>query len=81
MKYAAIFLWVLVPLGLWIGVTVWGTPHIALSYRFLNNGDRYNPRAERHYVDCTYYGYAGAITIGADNGACPWIRFFKAETI
>lgn len=79
MKYAALFLWMVVPLGLWIAVMVWGTPHIALSYRFLNNGDRYNPRAERHYVDCTYYGYSGAITIDAKNGACPWIRFIKAE--
>ena len=79
MRYLAIFLWALVPLGLWIAVMVWGTPHIALAYRFLDNGDRWNPRAERYYVDCTYYGLAGTFTVDAEHGSCPWIRFFHAE--
>lgn len=78
MRYAALLLWTLVPLALWIVVMVWGTPHVTLTYRFYDNGDRWNPRAERIYVNCTYYGYAGAITVPAENGWCPWIRFFRA---
>ncbi|MEM9098686.1 MAG: hypothetical protein AAGC79_09190 [Pseudomonadota bacterium] len=77
MRYATLFLWVLVPLGIWLVIALWGTPHIALTWRFYDNGDRFNPRAERHYIDCTYYGYLGAITIPAERGSCPRIRFLK----
>ena len=79
MKIAALFLWVLVPLGFWFAVTIWGTPHVTLTYRFFDSGDRWNPRAERVYIDCTYYGLAGTFTINAEHGTCPWIRFFKSE--
>ncbi len=79
MKLAALFLWIAVPLGLWATYSIWGTPHIALTYRFHDNGNRYDPLAKRHYIDCTYYGYAGQFTAYAENGTCSWIRFFKAE--
>ena len=79
MRVAALFLWLLVPLGLWAAVTLWGTPHVAWSYRFHDNGDRWNPRAERHYIDCTYLGWTGARHVWAENGRCPWIRFFQTE--
>ena len=78
MRYAALLLWLALPIGLWLTVVVWGTPHIALTYRFLDNGEPHNPRAARYYVDCTYYGVAGAITVNAANGACPWIRFLPS---
>lgn len=70
MKYVALFLWVLVPLGLWFAVTTWRTPHVTLTHRFLDNGDRWNPRAERTYIDCTYYGFAGTFTVDAEHGTC-----------
>lgn len=79
MRYVALFLWVLVPLGLWLAVTLWGTPHVLGTYRFFDNGDRYNPWAHRRYIDCTYYGWAGIITVPARNARCPWVRVFKAE--
>lgn len=78
MKFASLFLWVLVPLGLWLIVLQWGTPHIALTYSFHDNGDRWNPLAERIYIDCTYVGWNGARQVQAINGGCPWFRFFKA---
>lgn len=78
MKIIALFVWMLVPLGLWIGYQSYGTPHAALTYQFRDNGDIYNPSASRHYLNCTYYGIEGAITMSALNGTCPWIRFFKA---
>lgn len=80
MKIAAAFLWLIVPLGVWLAIALWGTPHIALSYTFRDNGDRYNPFAERHYISCTYYGWTGARTVDASVGRCPWVRAFKAET-
>ncbi|MEM7746194.1 MAG: hypothetical protein AAF409_21070 [Pseudomonadota bacterium] len=80
MKTASLFMWVLVPAALWAVLVIWGSPHIVLSYRFLDNGDRYNPLAERHYTECTYFGALGALPVPAEHGTCPWIRFFKAES-
>lgn len=76
MRIAALFLWLIVPIGLWAGYSVYGTPHIVGSYRFFDNGDIYNPSAYRRYIDCTYYGWAGVITVPATNAHCPWVRFF-----
>jgi hypothetical protein len=79
MKYTALCLWVIVPLGLWFAASYWGTPHVALTYRFYDNGDGYDPRAHRTYIDCTYYGWAGAITRPAEDGRCPWVRVFPSD--
>lgn len=79
MKYAGLFLWVLVPFGLWLAVSIWGTPHLVTSYRFHDNGARWNPQVHRVYIDCTYWGALGTVTVLAEQGRCPWIRFFKAE--
>ncbi|MEM9061755.1 MAG: hypothetical protein AAGD13_14940 [Pseudomonadota bacterium] len=79
MRFASLFSWVLVPAALWAIFVIWGSPHIVLSYRFLDNGDRYNPLAKRHYTECTYFGALGALPVPAEHGTRPWIRFFKAE--
>lgn len=78
MKLASLFVWILVPAAIWAVFVIWGSPHIALSWRFLDNGDRWNPRAQRDYIDCTYYGALGAITKSAEQGTCPWIRSIRA---
>ena len=62
MRIASLFLWLLVPISLWAVITLWGTPHIVTSYRFHDNGDRWNPRAHRVYIDCTYWGWTGRAT-------------------
>lgn len=77
MKYAALFIWVLVPLGLWAVAILFGTPHIVGSYSFYDNGDPHNPRAPRRYIACTYHGMVGKITVPARDERCPWVRFFK----
>lgn len=76
MKFAAFFLWILVPLGLWLAVALWGTPHVMGTYTYA--GSSYRPPEHRYYQTCTYYGWAGAITVSATDGQCSWIRFFKA---
>lgn len=78
MKLAALFLWLLIPLAFWGSVTIWGTPHVVVTYRFLDNGDRYNLRAERHYIDCTYFGWTGTRIVPAIEANCPWVRLLKA---
>lgn len=76
MKFIPFFLWILVPLGLWLTVTLWGTPYVVGTYTYA--GSSYLPPAERNYTTCTYYGWAGVITVPATDEQCPWVRFFKA---
>lgn len=76
-RIAALFLWLIVPIGLWWVYATYGTPHLVLTYRFFDNGDIYNPLARRRYIDCDYLGIHGWITASAINENCPWVRFFK----
>jgi len=80
MRIVSLFLWILVPLALWWTVTTHGTPHLVVTYRFLDNGDRHNPHADRVYVDCTYWGLEGYLRVPARNADYPWVRFFKARS-
>lgn len=75
MKTAALFLWLLVPLGAWAVYETYGTPHLVVSYIF-TGGSRYDPFADRYYHSCTYFGWTGQRTVPAIDGRCPWIRFF-----
>lgn len=77
MKMVSLCLWLLVPLALSAALATWGTPHLVTSYRFLDNGDCHNPRAERVYISCNYFGWTGARVVPAIDGYCPWFRFFK----
>ncbi|MEJ8476643.1 hypothetical protein [Roseibium algae] len=80
MKHAVLFIWLIPVLGGWATVAFFGTPHLVVSYRFHDNGDRHNPLAARHYIDCTYLGWTGLQKVPARNGHCTCFRWFKAET-
>lgn len=54
-------------------------PHVLWQYTFRDNGDQYNPRAERHYLTCTYVGPHGAFTVQAEFGRCAWLKRFGSE--
>jgi len=77
MRFATLFLWVALPVATYITYAIWGLPHAIFSYHFEDNGDPYNPLAERTYVDCTFVGPYGAFTVPAESGRCGWIGFFK----
>lgn len=77
MRFAAMFVWIVLPVAGYIAYATWGAPHFAWSYRFEDNGDPYNPLAERHYLDCTFIGPYGGFTVPAESGRCSWIKFFK----
>ncbi|MEM1410616.1 MAG: hypothetical protein AAGG79_07735 [Pseudomonadota bacterium] len=79
MKIAALFLWLVVPLGVWGAVTMWGTAHVIVSYRFFDNGAVYDLQVARRYIDCTYFGWTGTRTVPAIDETCPWVRLFKAD--
>jgi hypothetical protein len=78
MRYAFLFLWLVMPIGVWSAYVAWGTPHAIWEYQFRDNGDNNNPLAERWYVACTFVGWTGVVRVTAEAGHCPWVRFFKA---
>jgi hypothetical protein len=77
MRIAALFLWIAVPLAIYAGYSIYGLPHIAWTYTFRDNGRPYDPYAKRDYIDCTFWGPYGRFTVVADNGHCPWFKFFR----
>lgn len=78
MKIAALFLWLALPLAGYATYLTYGTPHMIWSYRFNDNGDQYNPYADRHYTSCTYFGWGWeTVTVPAVDARCPWVRLFK----
>jgi hypothetical protein len=79
MRYAALFLWLAVPLGVWSVYVGWGTPHAIWEYQFLDNGNPNDPLAPRFYTSCTFIGWTGVVRVPAEAGKCAWVRFFKEE--
>lgn len=59
-------LWIVVLAGAWLAVTLLGTPHLRVSYRW--NGSDRSPV----YFACTYWGLASFRTVPAD-GRCPLV--------
>ena len=80
MKIAALFLWLGLPIAGYAALNHYGPAHVIWTYRFLDNGDAFNPYPARPYVSCTYVGWGWhEVTASARNDRCPWIRFFKIE--
>ncbi len=78
MKIAALLLWLLLPFAGYLTYLTYGTPHMIWSYKFLDNGDQYNPYIQRHYTSCTYVGWGwNTVTAPAVSARCPWVRLFK----
>ena len=73
------FIWIVVPIALYLAFLLFGLPHMALSYTFRDNGQGYDPFAYRWYLTCTYEGPYGSRKIYAANGKCPWFRFYKKQ--
>lgn len=78
-KYLSLFIWLFV-VGFAYKAYANDTPprpHMIWEYTFLDNGDQYNPYAERTYLTCTYIGPYGPITLPAEDGRCPWLRMLR----
>lgn len=72
------FALLVVPLGLWFTYDALGLPHGLWSYSWIDQGQGMDPFAERYYTRCTFVGPYGEFTQAAENGRCPWVKFFKA---
>ncbi len=64
------FLWLPVLAGIYGAYIAFGLPHGIWNYSFRDNGDPYNPFAERFYYSCTFVGPYGEFTVPARNGHC-----------
>lgn len=73
------FIWMLVPVMIWVGYKHYGLPHFIWSYSWVNEGQGYDPFAKRWYTRCTHVGPYGEYTASAINGKCKLVKFVKAE--
>ncbi len=76
MRIAALFLWLIVPIGIYAGYRAWGTPHLVWSYTYVGGGGA-DPFANRLYITCSYSGWTGLRTATARGGKCGWVRLIK----
>ena len=76
--YLSMWIWIAVPVLLYIGWHTLGAPHMIWSYRFHDNGAPWDPTRARYYTSCTFIGPHGDFTVPARGGKCGWVRLFKA---
>ena len=72
------FAWPAVPLALYVGHLAWGLPHGRWSYSWIDEGQGYDPFADRYYTHCLYVGPYGGFDFHPVDGRCAWIRFYHA---
>ena len=73
------FIWVVVPVALWLAFQAFGLPHVIWSYAWIDEGQGSDPFAHRTYTSCRFVGPYGEFDEAAANGRCGWVQFFKQE--
>lgn len=76
-KYLSLFAWLFGAAALYGIYATKGLPHMIWNYSFLDNGDQFNPFAQRYYTSCSFIGPYGVFNLKAENGKCGWVRMFK----
>lgn len=72
------FLWVVVPLTLWLAYLSFGLPHVLWRYEW--RGVSSASFEERWKTQCWFIGPYGELSEPAHEGSCGWwIQFFKNE--
>lgn len=79
-KYASLLIWIICAAVIYGVYATQGLPHMIWSYKFYDNGDRYNPLTDRYYTSCTFAGPYGVYTLPANNGKCGWVRLFREDS-
>ena len=72
---ASYFIWLIVPVLLYAVYLHVGLPHMIWSYSWRDDGQGFNPHADRYYQRCTYIGPYGAFTVFPVNGQRDWLLF------
>jgi len=71
------FLWIIVPVIIFLIYLIWGLPHVRWSYSWLDQGQGNDPFADRNYTSCTYWGPYGGFTVYPNDGNCALVWLFK----
>ena len=71
------FVWLIVPLALWLAYQAFGLPHMIWSYSWIDQGQGMNPLAQRYYTHCRFVGPYGQFDFFPSNGRCGWVRLIK----
>ena len=72
-------IWIIVPVALYVAYATFGLPHIRWSYTWLDEGQGFEPLAQRYYTRCSFLGPFGQFDIHHPaQGTCAWIIFRKA---
>lgn len=74
------FLWIIVPLALWLAYQSFGLPHMIWSYSWRDTGQGMDPFLQRTYTRCSFIGPYGEFDQRAVNGRCAWVRFIKKDS-
>lgn len=75
------FFWAIVPILLWMAYTNFGLPHLRWSYTWRDDGQGYDPSADRYYTRCNYVGPYGEYTLNPKHGHCNVFEFKKKTGI
>ena len=74
------FIWLFFLLALYAAIQHGGLPHLRWEYSWRDQGQGYDPWADRYYTRCTYLGFYGAYTDHfPQDGQCALIRFLKPD--
>ncbi|MEP2717932.1 hypothetical protein [Pseudophaeobacter sp.] len=80
MKFAALFLWLALPIAGYATYQLYGSPNLIWSYEFRAIGARYDLTIPRCYTSCTYVGWGlRTVTLSAQAARCPWERLLKVQ--
>lgn len=73
------FLWMFVPVFLYVAVLLFGLPHMVWDYRW-RGGAHYGDFAGRHYTFCRYVGVYGVFAHHPSDGRCPFVRWYHPKS-
>ncbi len=70
------FIWLLVPVAIYVMSENYGSPHMRWSYRYVDNA---MASSDRYYTQCTYIGFSSVQTLTPSHGACPLFRLIEGS--
>ena len=73
------FLWLAVPAAIYGIQSAYGLPHLRVSYTWIDQGQGYDPFADRYYTHCVFVGPFGRFDFYPSDGSCAWIRFYTRQ--
>ena len=55
MKLVRFLWWMIIPVGVYFAYLIFGLPHFIWSYSWVDEGQGYDPWAQRYYTRCNFH--------------------------